>query len=138
MDIARLLRWVAILPVSLITATLCCIALLIIVLIGDLFSGQLWLYLKHPEIIPLDHFFLSFALWAAFGWTFVRTGTEIAPLYKRIIAFVLFAIVAIVFGFLMIFSLITTNISDSWRILADSTACIIASGVTAFLAEETD
>lgn len=134
MNITSLLRWVAVLPASLIAAVLSWIILLILVLIGDLFSGSLWLYIRHPEIIYFDHFFLSFMLSATFGYIFVSAGAATSPRYKRIVAFVLFAIIAIVFGFFMVL-LFATNFAESWRLIVNSTVCVIASGFSAYFTE---
>ena len=138
MNIKDVLRWAAILPVAAIAPTLCCILRMALVLIGDLLSGEFWLYLSHPQIIPLEHFFLSFMLFAVFGYVFVYAGASISPRYKRIVAFVLFAIVAILFGFIIIFSLLVADFADTWRMLINSIICIIAAGACSFSFEEHD
>lgn len=136
MKIQNLFRWIAILPASLIAAVLGCLLLMVMVLIGDLFSGEIWIYLKNPEIITLDHFFLSFILFAAFGYIFVTAGVAVSPAHKRAVAFVLFTILTIAFGFLIIFSSLFTHFSESWRLIINCLISIVAAGVCSFAIEE--
>ena len=131
-----LLRWIAVLPTSAVAATLSFLLLMVIILIGDFLSGDLWIYLKYPQIFSVEHFFMSFILSAVFGYIFVYAGFTMSPKYKRATAFVLFAIIAAVVGFLMILTFITSHFTDSWRFLISSLICIIAAGVSAFSAEE--
>lgn len=136
MNLKDIFRWIAVLPAAVIASILCYTLLMIMVLIGDLFSGKLRLYLEHPEILSLDHIFLSFILSAILGYVFVFVGVATSPRYKRIVAFVLFALIAILFGFLIIFSLLITSFADSWGLLVSSVICIIAAGACAFSTEE--
>lgn len=136
MNIKDLFRWIAVLPASAVAATMSIVLLVIITLIGDLLSGDLSLYLEHPEIFSYDHFFMSFIIFAAFGYVFVYTGAAISPKYKRIVAFVLFAIIAVTVGFFMVLAFILLHLADSWRFLVGSIICILAAGFTAFSVEK--
>lgn len=134
----EIIRWLGILPAAIIAPIITCIIFISMFLIGDLLSGELWMYFTHPEIFFLNHFFTSFAVFAIFGYTAVYAGTAMAPRYKRVVAFSLFGILAIIFGFISIISLLLTNIGDSWRIVANSIICIITAGIVAFNTENMD
>lgn len=59
-----------------------------------------------------------------------------APTYRKAIAFILFGIATIAFGFIGLFSAIALKFSDSWRLIVCSILCIITAGVAAFTAKE--
>lgn len=126
------LRWIAVLPISIAGSIVGCLILIALILFGDLLSGDLWLYMHHPEVFPISHFFTSFLVSAALGCIFVYLGTALAPAYKKAVAFTLFGCLAIVCGFLLIITLLSIGFAESWRFAANLTICIISSGVTAF------
>lgn len=78
------LRWIAVLPISIAGSIVGCLILIALILFGDLLSGDLWLYMHHPEVFPISHFFTSFLVSAALGCIFVYLGTAMAPAYKKL------------------------------------------------------
>lgn len=64
------LRWIAVLPISIAGSIVGCLILIALILFGDLLSGDLWLYMHHPEVFPISHFFTSFLVSAALGCIF--------------------------------------------------------------------
>lgn len=130
------LRWIAVLPASIAGAVVGCLVLIALILIGDLLSGNLWMYIHYPKAFSIDHFFTSFLVSASLGGLFVYLGTAVAPAYKRAVAFALFGVLVIVCGFLLVFTLLYIGFADSWRFVVNLTICIIASGATAFNIDE--
>ena len=55
--LTEVIRWVGLIPVVFIAPILGCIILLIFMLIGDFFSGELWLYLRYPDTFIANHYF---------------------------------------------------------------------------------
>ena len=127
------LRWCGIIPGAVIVPIVGCTIFVALWLIGDLFSGELWLYIEHPEILPVDHLFTSFGIAALFGALTIIGGTKVAPTHKRIVAFSLFGIVAIVFGSLLIMTLIFIGFADAWRFIINLVIIILAYGFKAFI-----
>ena len=128
----EVIRWVGLIPVVFIAPILGCIILLIFMLIGDFFSGELWLYLRYPDTFIANHYFTSFIVFVLFGHLFIITGTSIAPRGKVIVAFLLFGVITLSLGFILIATLLFTKFSDSWRLTTNLIVCIISSGITAF------
>lgn len=131
-----ILRWLGVLPAALIAPIVGCFVICILLLIGDFLSGHFWLYMRHPEILPIEHFFTSFVVFGAFGGLFVSAGAIVAPSHNRIVAFALFAVIAICFGFLLILTLLMSDFSHSWRMLINILVCIFAAAGTAFSIED--
>lgn len=134
----QILRWIGVLPITVIAPLIVCVIVIFGLLFGDLLSGDLWIYFKHPEMLYADHFFTSFVISAVFGYIAVAAGAMMAPSYKRAVAFSLFGIIAMVFGFVAIISLLSSELSDSWRMIVNSLICIITSGIAAFTADDFD
>ena len=130
------LRWIAVLPAAILVPLIVCLLLAVLALIGDFLSGDLRTYLQHPEILPIEHLFMSFIIAGIFGYLFTVAGAKCAPNYQKIVAFVLFAIIAIIVGFFLIFSLLITDISESWRFVINCIVCILSAGAGAFFFEE--
>ena len=85
----QVLRWIGVLPCSILGTVIVSLIVLAICLIGDLLDGSFWMYLKHPESIYIEHFFTPFIISAVFGGCFVHIGTSVAPVYKKAISYVL-------------------------------------------------
>lgn len=109
--------------------------LLILLLFGELFSGDLWIYLHNPNMISIEHFFTSFIIFGVFGAIFVYVGALTAPRHHKAVAMSLFGLIAIVFGFLTV-TLLLIHPDGSWRMILNFIICIAASGITAFLTED--
>lgn len=127
-----LLRWISVFPCAVGASVIGCLILMKLIFIGDFLSGELWLHLQHPEILMTSHFFTSFIIAGLFGCVFVYVGSICAPRYKKAVAFILFGLIAIIFGFLLGLCLFLNDFVDSWRFIANVIICIIASGITAF------
>lgn len=132
----NIIRWIAVLPTAVVSPVIVCTLVLAMCFIGDVISGEFWMYLRHPEIISIDHFLISFVIWGIFGYFFVISGSKMAPTYRKAIAFILFGIATIAFGFIGLFSAIALKFSDSWRLIVCSILCIITAGVAAFTTED--
>lgn len=105
-------------------------------LFGELMSGDLWLYMEHPEIIALDHFFTSFIIAAIIGYGFVYSGAICAPSHRKGVAFVLFGVLSVVFGFMLIDSLVFGNFAETWKFDVGCVISIASAGAAAFNADE--
>lgn len=134
----NILRWCGIIPAAVIVPIVGCIIAMAFLLIGELLSGDLLFYIHNPKLLTVDHFFTSFGLSALFGLLTITGGTKVAPTHKRIVAFSLFGIVAVVFGSIFIMALIFLGFADAWRFIINCLILIIASGITAFNISEED
>lgn len=138
MNIKKLSRCLAVLPGAVFVSSLCSILYLIVVLLGDLFSGSLFLYIKDPDLLAYDHFFVSFILFAIIGYSFVKSGAKIAPCYKRVTALLLFAIIAIISCFLIFGIIFSGQLAGLWRLVINLVICIASSGFAAFAQDDND
>lgn len=131
--IVSVLRWIAVLPAAVIGSVIISLLICLCMLLGDVFSCDIFIYIRHPEIFSIDHFFTSFILSLALGYSFVSIGTSVSPNNKRVVAFVLFGLLTMVFGTIVIISII--NFTTFWRMTINSLCVIVASGVAAFTAD---
>lgn len=131
-----ILRWIGVLPAAILTPTVVCILGIAMMLVGELFSGELLTYLRYPEVFAVDHYFTSFVISIFFGYSFVYAGVAMAPQYKKAVAFILFGIIAITLGFLLVASVMLAGFANIWKFALSLLLCIGASGVTAFTTDE--
>lgn len=131
-----ILRWIGVLPAAILIPTVGCILVIAMMLIGELFSGELLTYLRYPEVFAVDHYFTSFVISILFGYSFVSAGVTMAPQYKKAVAFILFGIIAITLGFLLVASVMLAGFVNIWKFALSLLLCIGASGVTAFTTDE--
>lgn len=134
-NIINFLRWVGVLPAAFIAPVIGCILCIAVLLLGDLMTGDIWWQLQHPEIFSVEHFFTSFVVFGIFGALAVFAGASMAPKYRKAVSFVLFAIIAVVFGFIAILMLLLNNFAEVWRPILNCIVCIAAAGITAFNSE---
>jgi hypothetical protein len=114
------LRWIAVLPASVLAAWAAWIA----VTIGNrIFSGA--------QGIDTDSFLfrvgVEFLAGVAMGAAFVYAGTYVAPSHKKHAAYVLAGIGLVVVGFLLFPALVTSNY---WAVWGDFSAILGVAGVT--------
>lgn len=128
----EVLRWIGVLPASIIVSVFGCFIFLFLMLLGEIFSGDLLIYIRHPEAFVFDHYFTSFVISVIFGYLMVVSSSIVAPRHKKVVAFSLFGLVAVFFGFILLFALLIIGISDSWRLIVNSVLCIVSAGVAAF------
>ena len=122
------LRWLGVLPCSILGAATLGLLVLAICLIGDLLDGSFWIYLKEPQIISVEHFFTPFIISAVIGGSFVYIGTNAAPAYKKAVSYVLALLIACIFGFTGIIALLT----HQWQGVVQSIVAIASSGAVSF------
>lgn len=128
MNIKEILRWIGILPCALIGSILATSLVIIMCLIGDIFDGSLWTYLKHPEIFYFEHFFTPFITTAVFSGTFVYLGVRTAPKSKRLIAYALSIIIIIFLGIVSFIAIL----SHEWKLLIQCVVGVIVAGIVAY------
>lgn len=128
MNIKELLYWIAFLPCAIIGSVLAAVLVGLLCLIGDIFDGSFWIYIKNPEIFYLEHFFTPFITTAVLCGMFVFIGSSIVPKFKRQIGYALSIIVAIIFGILAFFGVLT----HEWKIFAQSLLGIVVAAVVSY------
>lgn len=135
-SLIKSVRWIAILPVALIVPIVFAIISVLLMLFGEVMSGDLWLYMEHPEIFAFNHFFASFIIAAIIGYGFVSSGAICAPSHRKGVAFVLFGVLSVVFGFMLITSLIFGRMAETWRFDIGCLISIVSAGAAAFNADK--
>lgn len=123
-----ILRWIGVLPGALIGSLILAVLVCVMCLIGDILDGSFWLYLKHPEVISIEHFFTPFIVAAVFCGTFVHIGANIAPDFKKQIAFALSILLIIPFGLLAFFAVSL----HEWKLLAQFVLGIVVAAIVAY------
>lgn len=127
-NIKQILRWIGLLPCAIIGATLVDILVVTFCLLGDVFDGSFWLYLKHPDIIYLEHFFTPFIITAVFCGTFIYIGGYIAPKFKKLTIFILSILIIIplvIMGFIAV-------IAHEWKFMTQCLFGVIVSAAIAY------
>lgn len=137
-DLINCLRWLAVLPAAIVAPIIISCVLIILLLIGDALSGNLWIYLRNPDMMLFDHFFTSFIISGVVGYVFIAAGAFAAPKFKIGVAFTLFGIISILLGFVLIASLIMLNFGDSWRFIINVIILLSTAGFAAFATGEDD
>ena len=128
----QVLRWLGILPCSLIGSILVCIIVIAMCLFGDIIDGSFWIYWNHPEMIYYEHFLTPFIVYGMFSIFFVKIGSCIAPRFPRQIAFVLAILIVMLFGIIGFIAVLASE----WRFMIQCIVGIIAAAVTAFVTED--
>lgn len=83
------LRWLGLLPGALIGSLILVVLIGSMFLIGDFFDGSLWLFIEYPQILYVEHFFTPFVITGVFCGSFVYLGANIAPKFKKTVAYAL-------------------------------------------------
>lgn len=128
MKTKEILRWLSVLPCALLGSIFTAVLVAFMCLIGDIFDGSFWLYIKHPEFFYYEHFFTPFITTAVLSGTFVYFGGSVAPNFKRQIAFALSIVVIILLGVFAVFAVL----SHEWKILFQSIIGIVVAAVVAY------
>ncbi|MDD5855288.1 MAG: hypothetical protein PUC90_02980 [Prevotella sp.] len=126
----KILRWLGVLPAAILAPVVGCTLFMIFTLIGDLFSGDLANYVNSPELFTAEHFFVSFINFAIFGSLFVYAGYMMAPVYKKVVAYILCGIITLIAASLLIVILITIDLATSWRFVINLIICILSATIT--------
>lgn len=126
----HVIRWLGVLPCSILGAAIVVLFMFALCLIGDLLDGSFWIYLKEPQIIFYEHFFTPFVLSAALGGSFVYIGVSVSPVHKKAVSLVLALLIACIFGFIGIIALI----AHEWRGVVQTVITIASAGIVAFYA----
>ena len=125
--VATILRWIAVLPTALILVPAACILIFYLINITDF---KTWDAAGNNAFVVAEYFIQSLFLYIAIGASSVCIGTLVAPSHKKIVAFVLFGIIAMCVGSLLIGALIHYGLS-MWRLEVCCLGSIIASGAVA-------
>lgn len=128
----QILRWAGVLPAAIIAPSLACLLFTVVILIGDVLSGDLWMFFEAPLLFQLEHIPTTLICYGIYGYLMITVGIAVAPSHKKIVALSLFAINAILHGFFIIMSLIFLKFSECWIAVIGSVICIISAGIATY------
>ncbi|WP_289746655.1 hypothetical protein [Paramuribaculum intestinale] len=121
--IGTILRWISVLPGSIIAMVLSVFIASCAVLLGDLLENPQWLL--HPEYI-IDGSNESYLIPVLRGAVFVYSGSYIAPQGKKGTSLFLFGLIGVCFGILGFFSIVHRE----WELFIRCLITIISGGIT--------